>query len=231
MHRKVIASLLIETSRALFQFFDKPKLPPIPESLYPSVAAPFEYPQYVPGVAPDSAVPVVPKLTALSPGPATRTPALPEEEPGNKATAVPTGCVPCALGHYGTCTGILNEAVRFARNDGLATNEVIDRVGMCLDELNAMERVDLRPEMIIQLPEWERDLANTALSESRAIRHRLEAMQDPDELEEVAGATQVVRQDLYRAWAKRRLKSMSPEEKSEMTNRILSRLEQEEGGE
>lgn len=151
-----------------------------------------------------------------------------EKPMSDVATAVPTGCVPCALGHYGACTGMINEAVRFGRDDGMTSNEVLDRVGMCMDELNAMERKDLRPQMINGLPEWEKELAEKALTESRAIRHKLEGLKDVTELEEVAGTIQTTRQELYRNWAKRRLKNMSPEEKTEMTTRILTKLEAEE---
>ncbi len=158
--------------------------------------------------------------------------ATPEIEPGvtNKATAIPTGCVPCALGHYGTCSGLMNEAVRFARgNDGMASDEVLDRVSMCMNELNAMERVDLRPQMITQLPEWERDLAQRALNESRAIRHELEALTDPVSLENLAGRIQNTQQGIYRTWAKRRISNMSPDEKAAMTARVLAKLESEDG--
>jgi len=79
-----------------------------------------------------------------------------------KASEIATGCVPCAIGHFGTCSGLLNEAMRFAKSEGIESSEVIDRVNMCLDELNSMERVDLRPEMIAELPEWEKELANRA---------------------------------------------------------------------
>ena len=42
-----------------------------------------------------------------------------------KATAIATGCIPCSLGHLGTCTGLLNEGMRFARTDGIQSDEVI----------------------------------------------------------------------------------------------------------
>lgn len=176
-------------------------------------------------VEPSSVVAVTPKIVTEVPE---STAELPTTEI-NEATAVPTGCVPCALGHYGACTGILNEAVRFVNGgEGMDSNEVLDRTGMCLDELNAMERKDLRPQMIVQLPDWEKELAEKALSESRLIRHRLENLTTADELTEIAGSVQQTRQELYRNWAKRRLKNMSSEEKTEMTERILTKLEEED---
>jgi hypothetical protein len=125
--------------------------------------------------------------------------------PPSKATEIPTGCVPCAIGHFGTCSGLLNEAMRFAHGDGIASGEVIDRVNMCMDELNAMERVDLRPEMIASLPRRQKKIAESALSESRQLRHRLEGIRTADELEQVAANTQTVRREIGRAWYQERL--------------------------
>lgn len=143
-----------------------------------------------------------------------------------EATAVPTGCLPCALGHYGACTGILNEARRFAQSDGMASVDVIDRVNICMDELNAMERKDLRPQMIDQLPTWEKDLANKALNESRQIRHALESgVNSLDELDHIAARTQETRMSLGRVWMSKKLQSMPPEIKEKMTKAIVTKLE------
>jgi hypothetical protein len=129
-----------------------------------------------------------------------------------KATGTATGCVPCSIGHLGTCSGLLNEAMRFARNDGVESDEVITRVNMCLDELNALERVDLRPEMIHGLPEWEKGLAERALSLSRAIRHDLEQLPTVSGLEGIAGKTQTERQAIGKEWFKGKIVRMPPEQ-------------------
>jgi len=68
---------------------------------------------------------------------------------------VATACVPCALGHFSTSSGLLNEIARF-KGDGLTSHEVLDRVAACLAEQNALERVDLTPENIQALPELNR---------------------------------------------------------------------------
>ena len=124
-----------------------------------------------------------------------------------KARAIATGCVPCAIGHFGTCTGLLNEAMRFAKKDGIISDEVLDRVSMCLDELNAMERVDLRSELIVDLPVWEKELANKALTGSRDLRHSLEGLSDVDDLERVVATTQTKKNDISRGWFKHRLEN------------------------
>jgi len=149
----------------------------------------------------------------------------PEEE---KATSIEAGCVPCAIGHLGTCSGLLAESLRFGRKDGIDSGEVIDRANLCLDELNAMERVDLRPELIAGLPEWEKKLANQALDESRAVRHGLEGLSTVEDLEKVAARIQTARQEIGRNWFKEKLTKMPKEEKSELVEKTIEKLEGEE---
>ena len=149
-----------------------------------------------------------------------------------EATRIATGCVPCAMGHFGTCSGILNESLRFAHGqEGLGSPEVIDRVNMCMDELNAMERVDLRPEMTVQLNGWEKQLAEKALSESRAIRHQLEGVQDVNSLEQAAARTQSSRKEIGRAWFQNKLNAMPPEDKEEIKRRVMAKIEEMAGSE
>jgi len=146
-----------------------------------------------------------------------------------KAQSIEAGCVPCAIGHFGTCSGLLNEGMRFARDDGIESSEVSDRVNMCLDELNIMERVDLRPELIADLPDWEKKLAERALTESRTLRHNLEEIATTKQLELVAATTQTARQEIGRGWFKERLFRMSPQEKKRLTEKAVEKLEKEEG--
>lgn len=153
---------------------------------------------------------------------------LAAEEPNLdlQAKSVEAGCVPCAIGHMGTCTGLLNEAIRFAKKDGVGSSAVVDRVNICLDELNAMERVDLRPELIVHLSSWEKELADKALQVSRVTRHGLEALVNVDGLETVAATMQSNRQDIGRIYFKQRLNKMSDKEKTEMAKKVIERLEE-----
>ena len=144
-----------------------------------------------------------------------------------KASGIVAGCVPCAIGHLGTCSGLTNEAVRFAKTDGVQSGEVLDRVNMCLDELNAMERVDLRPEMIVTLPSWEKALANQALVASRSVRHALEGLNSADGLERAAANIQTTRTEIGRRWFKERLARMPKEEKAKLVERSIEKLEKE----
>ena len=50
-------------------------------------------------------------------------------EDSSKASSIEAGCIPCAIGHLGTCSGLLNEAMRFAKKDGVESTEVITPLG------------------------------------------------------------------------------------------------------
>lgn len=128
---------------------------------------------------------------------------------------VATGCVPCSLSHFGTCSGLLNEAIRFARKDGLESNEVLDRINKSLDELNTLERVDLDSEKIYALPPGEKEIAIKALNASRATRHALESLTTVDELEKVTADVQTIRKDIGRDWYRYRLSKIPKEKLSE----------------
>jgi len=144
-----------------------------------------------------------------------------------KASSIEAGCVPCAIGHFGTCSGLLNEAMRFAKKDGISSDEVIDRVNICLDELNAMERIDLRPELVLNLPLWEKELADKALIASRNTRHGLEGLTDINDLEKVAAITQNTRNEVGRGWFKQRLANMTPEEKKRVAEKTIEKMGEE----
>lgn len=150
-------------------------------------------------------------------------------ETSEKAQAIATGCVPCSIGHLGTCSGLLNEAMRFARSDGIQSEEVIQRCNMCLDELNALERVDLRPELIEGLPEWEHELALKALNLSRSLRHDLEGLSSVDGLEAVTAKTQGTRQEIGTAWFRERLSRLSPEKRQMVEEKIKENFSSKEG--
>jgi hypothetical protein len=135
--------------------------------------------------------------------------APPAENKENPAVGIKAGCVPCSLGHLGTCKGMLDEAVRFAQAEGLGADIPVDRINTCLDELNALERKDLTPQQIDTLKGWERDLAVEALKTSRELRHGLEGIKNVDDLVHVAAETSRRRAEIGREWFKRKV---APEE-------------------
>lgn len=107
-------------------------------------------------------------------------------------------CLACTDDHFSTVSGALSEALRFARKGGIRHPEVMRRVGLARDELNICERMDLSPEQIVQLKGKEKELAEWGLNESRDLRHKLMAMQTPDDLEKVAADVAKIRTKFMR---------------------------------
>lgn len=117
---------------------------------------------------------------------------------------VKSACVPCAIGHFSTSARLLNEAVRF-RNEGLASPQVLDDIAAALGEQNSLERIDLTPEKIRELPEWEQGMAQEALDKSRELRHSLETVKNMDELMNLAADTEEYYKYLNREWQSKRI--------------------------
>jgi hypothetical protein len=123
-----------------------------------------------------------------------------------------TACLPCMVNHFSVCAGLLSdEAIRFARREGIASEEVIRRISRCQDQLNAMEREDLAVEKVAQLPEWEKKLASEIQNESAKIRHKLENITSIQDLEDVGVDIKRVRDELGKKWFKTRLGGKSEE--------------------
>lgn len=122
---------------------------------------------------------------------------------GNKSQ-VKSACVPCAIGHFSTSARLLNEAVRF-KSEGLSSPQVLDDIAAALGEQNALERIDLTPEKIRELPEWEQDMAQEALDRSRELRHSLETVKSMDELMNLAADTEEFYKHLNRDWQSKRI--------------------------
>lgn len=141
------------------------------------------------------------------------TPTITEQE------EVVTACVPCALGHFSTSAGLLNEAVRF-KSEGITSNEILDRIAKILEEQNSLERVDLTPEKLQRTPEWERGIAEEALQESRKLRHRLESIASIDELEQAAADTATYYRKMNRQWYKGRFRHLGKEKVEAIESRL-----------
>ncbi|MFA5991831.1 MAG: hypothetical protein WC794_06330 [Candidatus Doudnabacteria bacterium] len=160
-----------------------------------------------------------------------------EEEPieeeqnhnSEKATAIATGCVPCSLGHFSTASGLLNEAIRFANKDGMSS-DVIDRVSSAIDEFNALERVDLRPEMTVNLEGNIKKLAIRTLKDSRDIRHGLENLSTPEELEILAAKAQNSRKVIAREWFEEKIANskLSESDKTLVRDSLDKKLQEAE---
>ncbi len=97
-----------------------------------------------------------------------------------------TACIPCSRDHISTVSSVLGEAVRFARSKGVKDPDVIRRVRIAFDELNAMERIDLAPDVVAGLTGKDKEMATWILNQSRDLRHLITAIKDPDALEKAA---------------------------------------------
>ena len=141
------------------------------------------------------------------------------QEPQKSPKSVATACVPCALGHFSTSAGLLNEIARF-KKDGITSNEVLDRVAKVQAEQNALERVDLTPENIQALPPWEKELAEDALSQSRKLRHSLESFTSIEQLNQAAADTSSFYKELNRNWFKGRFAHLGPEKAQRIADEV-----------
>lgn len=107
-------------------------------------------------------------------------------EPQNIATA----CLPCTRSHLHTVAGLLKEALRFAREEGINHPEVVNRLDAAAEELAVLERVDLAPENIQNSPEKEKQVIYAVLPEIRKLRQEVvNNITDAKKLEETAAKT------------------------------------------
>ena len=149
------------------------------------------------------------------------TPTITTQEPKTvpQQEVVATACVPCALGHFSTSAGLLNEAVRF-KTEGITSNEILDRIAKVLEEQNTLERVDLTEEKIQSAPQWEREIAEEALSESRSLRHRLETFSNIEQLGQAAADTEIFYKKFNREWFKRRFAHLGPGKAQSIADKV-----------
>ncbi len=122
---------------------------------------------------------------------------------GEEAIKGGTACNICSDEHFNRVSGALSEALRFARDKGMKDTEVIRRIRHARDELNTMERFDLAPEQIVKVTEAEQEVARWALSQSRDLRHQINALVagSVDDLERVAAnAAKISDEFMKRVW-------------------------------
>jgi len=87
--------------------------------------------------------------------------------------SVDTSCIACARAHLLAVKGMLNEALRFAREDGVAHPEVITRLDSSGEELVMLERFDWTPEKIQNSPVDEQEIVREALPKVRRLRQQV----------------------------------------------------------
>ncbi|MDP2872752.1 MAG: hypothetical protein Q8P31_09470, partial [Bacillota bacterium] len=99
------------------------------------------------------------------------------------------GCLPCARAHFSTLSGILKEALRFAREDpalGIMHPEVQSRLLTAEEEVNNVERHDWTPEKILNSPPVEREVIHDMLQPLRTLRQDVHDIDSVDKLEKAA---------------------------------------------
>lgn len=134
-----------------------------------------------------------------------------------------TACIPCASDHFSTCAGLVSdEAIRFARREGIGSEEVVRRLQKCADQLNAMEREDLSLEKTQGLPEWAQELVQYAQNQGAKIRHMINGVETVEDLERIASEITTARSTLWSEYTKKRLASMTKEQKTQLADRVKS---------
>lgn len=123
-----------------------------------------------------------------------RSPAMETKTPIEEVASA-TACLQCSRDHYSTVSGALSEALRFARSDGIASKDAQGRIGIALDELNIMERIDLAPQALAQLKSEEKKLAEWSLKNSRQLRHTIGEISTIDDMEKAAAEAARLRED------------------------------------
>ena len=106
--------------------------------------------------------------------------------PSNSYTVYGVAVHNCGNDHFSTVSGLLAEAMRFARDKGVSDPEVVLRIAQAEDELNAFERVDAAPDKITALPPEERVMMDEMLRASRGFRHSLSDVHNTDDLVRLA---------------------------------------------
>ena len=134
-----------------------------------------------------------------------------------------TACLPCARHHFSTVSAALNEAIRFARSEGIKHPEVVKRIGIATDELNIMERIDLSAENVAKLSEKEREIAEWALVKARELRHLIDAIRNYKDLEHVAAEASEIRTEFFK-----KLFDITVIDVDDLVRKTCARLEGEE---
>ena len=150
------------------------------------------------------------RIYSVAPSESIEPPIEPVEIGMAEGIEVESACLPCSVNHFATSSGLLNEAVRF-KAKGITSNEILDRIAKTLSEQNALERVDLAPELLRTVPAWGKPIAEEALEKSRQLRHRLERIKTIEQLGDIAADTETYYKKLNRDWYRAYLANEKPD--------------------
>lgn len=127
-----------------------------------------------------------------------------EGKPPIEEIASATVCLSCCRDHFSTISGALSEALRFARSDGVTSKDAQGRIGLALDEMNIMERIDLAPQAIAPLKGKQKELAEWALQNSRELRHTVGEITTVDDMEKAAAQAARLREEFMAKYGEAR---------------------------
>jgi hypothetical protein len=108
---------------------------------------------------------------------------------------VATACLSCTRSHLATIAGLMGEALRFARAEGILHPEVQERLNMAEQEVNVMERIDLSPQKIQDLPPVEAEMAREYLPKIRVLRQDMGNIESVEALEAATAEASVLGQE------------------------------------
>ena len=155
----------------------------------------------------------------------------PIEEPKTpiEEIASATVCLQCSRDHFSTISGALSEGLRFARSDGVASRDVQGRIGLALDEMNIMERIDLAPQALAGLKGKEKELAEWSLTNSRELRHAIGEIRTVDDMEKAAAQAARLREEFMSKYAEVRQSYAEECEECEALQDLKSYIERKKG--
>jgi len=136
-------------------------------------------------------------------------------------------CIPCGSDHFSTVAGGLSEAMRFARNNGIDNDEVLNRIAIAQDELNAFERWDGSPDKLERLPEDEKSFMNDMLDKSRQLRHQISDIKSASDLEKTAAEAQEANKDFRSKLFRMQLGKGDQEDKKKIREKAQEILDRE----
>lgn len=115
----------------------------------------------------------------------------------NTREELAVGCLPCARAHFTAIWGSLDEALRFARDEGIGYFEVITRMQSAEKEALMIERHDWTPAKIANSPAAEQEVLHYMLPRLREIRQDIVDIDSVEDLESATAKAEDLAQELH----------------------------------
>jgi 8-oxo-dGTP diphosphatase len=88
---------------------------------------------------------------------------------------IATSCMSCTDSHWSTISGILNEAVRLSRQGyALDSEEIMSRISLAKEELNAWERFDASPDRLQNSDDFVKGVVRKMVVKGAQLRHSMQ---------------------------------------------------------